>query len=635
MDVVSSSSSRELEAAVVKASDGAVKLKWVPGAGKGLFATRALSPGATVLRDEPVYTASKLSKASSICATCLVQSHRKDADGVTTLPFEDVCERCEQVAYCSAMCRRRDADVHGDICSALRQLDRTRGDREWMREMIFLAGHYMTRADRRFLFDHQVGAIGAKDVRAYRVDDMVEELRSWLPRRWRPTLTPEFLRMMIARMYSNDFTVYEYKDHWCVSSMIGTGNYGLSCCVNHSCNPSVYWTFDGKYMSLKCVRPIRKGEEIFLSYLGDLVETRRSRQKELQDGYAFRCACSRCKAEEAAERTEDSWTARSATGGMSLSSASSAASSDASSSHAAATTTYASYDSDSDSAPAELRSSRNASLIMSPTAAFREASKILVDVDRLDPAAHHSLERVWDLLGAVERDYLDAVRDCKRYKRIQVNRRFFELAMRWARLGNEPKREQEYQDRYVDFLLYELRGTRRRCLAWKNSGLPETMFDVGTAHHQHARVLNHLAAVSPAALPDNWRQERDASVAIARKAMGTVLNDIDEAMVDFESVFVSSSPSKRKQMPPKPPLATRRSRAPSKSLHVDVPNPKERRPVRTREKTPGGKARPVRPSPAPPAPAPAPAAPVPAPVPEPQPVQPPSPKKGCCGRRRG
>lgn len=63
--------------------------------------------------------------------------------------------------------------------------------------------------------------------------------------------------------------------------------------INHSCDYNSVVGFDGDELFVKAVRPIKKGEQIFISYV-DASSPYRVRQKELSKRYFFDCQCSKC-----------------------------------------------------------------------------------------------------------------------------------------------------------------------------------------------------------------------------------------------------------------------------------------------------------------------------------------------------
>ncbi|ETW78294.1 hypothetical protein HETIRDRAFT_242993, partial [Heterobasidion irregulare TC 32-1] len=66
--------------------------------------------------------------------------------------------------------------------------------------------------------------------------------------------------------------------------------------INHSCSPNAthFWDLESFSFEFRAIRPIRKGEQVTISYLNTRLLPRRARQQALADKYAFRCACPAC-----------------------------------------------------------------------------------------------------------------------------------------------------------------------------------------------------------------------------------------------------------------------------------------------------------------------------------------------------
>jgi hypothetical protein len=62
--------------------------------------------------------------------------------------------------------------------------------------------------------------------------------------------------------------------------------------ANHSCVPNALIMFDGRYMTLRALDPIQKGEQVFISYI-DVTEPH-DRGQELKNRYFFTCQCEKC-----------------------------------------------------------------------------------------------------------------------------------------------------------------------------------------------------------------------------------------------------------------------------------------------------------------------------------------------------
>jgi hypothetical protein len=73
---------------------------------------------------------------------------------------------------------------------------------------------------------------------------------------------------------------------------------------NHSCEPNAFLMMNGPAVVIRSLKPIKKNEEIFLSYV-DTTNPYHRRQSELQARWFFTCKCSKCA--KGATLDEDKW----------------------------------------------------------------------------------------------------------------------------------------------------------------------------------------------------------------------------------------------------------------------------------------------------------------------------------------
>ena len=76
-------------------------------------------------------------------------------------------------------------------------------------------------------------------------------------------------------------------------SPAGRALYSAPSLLNHSCRPNTVQLFNGRYLILKAKRDIGPDEQLFITYT-DTLQLLSERQRELQKGYNFTCACERC-----------------------------------------------------------------------------------------------------------------------------------------------------------------------------------------------------------------------------------------------------------------------------------------------------------------------------------------------------
>lgn len=73
---------------------------------------------------------------------------------------------------------------------------------------------------------------------------------------------------------------------------------------NHSCDPNAYIIMDGAEVNVRSLKPIKKDEEIFISYI-DTTNPYYRRQNELKQRWFFTCECTKCQ--KGATLDEDKW----------------------------------------------------------------------------------------------------------------------------------------------------------------------------------------------------------------------------------------------------------------------------------------------------------------------------------------
>lgn len=72
--------------------------------------------------------------------------------------------------------------------------------------------------------------------------------------------------------------------------------------ANHSCTPNATIIFDGRQLTLRTLDPIKKGDQVFVSYI-DTTQTREERRHELKDRYFFTCHCEKCEQDDGPYQT--------------------------------------------------------------------------------------------------------------------------------------------------------------------------------------------------------------------------------------------------------------------------------------------------------------------------------------------
>ena len=63
--------------------------------------------------------------------------------------------------------------------------------------------------------------------------------------------------------------------------------------INHSCEPNITWTFEGRELRVITIQPIAAGEEVCFSYIGGLGNYQKRRQL-LKERWSINCVCHLC-----------------------------------------------------------------------------------------------------------------------------------------------------------------------------------------------------------------------------------------------------------------------------------------------------------------------------------------------------
>lgn len=76
---------------------------------------------------------------------------------------------------------------------------------------------------------------------------------------------------------------------------------------NHSCAPNLYYITDENNIThCIAVRPIKKGEQLFISYLDEMkFQSTEERKKYIEDKWSFTCKCDKCFPTTSTQCVED------------------------------------------------------------------------------------------------------------------------------------------------------------------------------------------------------------------------------------------------------------------------------------------------------------------------------------------
>lgn len=103
------------------------------------------------------------------------------------------------------------------------------------------------------------------------------------------TFDIDFVAAMYARILSNSLTLITPS-----FDPLGIMIEPTLCHINHSCEPNAYVIMNGSVAELRALKDVKKGEELFISYIDPSYPFTR-RRGELKKRWFFDCECTKCK----------------------------------------------------------------------------------------------------------------------------------------------------------------------------------------------------------------------------------------------------------------------------------------------------------------------------------------------------
>ncbi|KAI4731881.1 SET domain-containing protein [Aureobasidium sp. EXF-10728] len=297
-------------------------------AGNGLFATKDIPAGSTILlKARPLIGELDLSRSHDSCANCFLFSqkdvracpiHKAEADRLGRYPgcsgcqsegealTVKACTGCKKVKYCSKVCQKQAwTRYHKRECKILRDpslpplpssvraalqlaclMDSDAVSEEDKAGVRRLEAHSSSTIEQfREVMQYEVTVAAARDLfaRISPDDDDAQKMRDYVGKILRNSLTLTLPTL----------------------EPMGVALDPIVCSANHSCEPNASVLFDQPRLMMRSLSPIKKDQEIFISYI-DNTDPFYRRQAQLTIRYCFECQCSKCQF--GTNGREDHWT---------------------------------------------------------------------------------------------------------------------------------------------------------------------------------------------------------------------------------------------------------------------------------------------------------------------------------------
>ncbi|KAK9322111.1 hypothetical protein V1517DRAFT_150502 [Lipomyces orientalis] len=259
-----------------------------PGRGNGLVAAKNFPAYSEIFRKMPEVWVPDSDYRSRICANCLLfAAATGDSIQAGTVAKVFSCGKCRSTYYCSQECQLQDWKAyHKRECKILATLAPQVPPSTviLLMRILLIPGNKRQRFysametlrshidDRRNTEDFETSVVMSKGAKEYSGTE----------------LTLETVVEMLCKIMTNSFSI-PLPTYDIVGIMFDTS---ISL-INHSCDPNAVIVFEKNVLMVRAVRPIRKGEEIYITYTDNTMPMPR-RKKALRTQYFFDCQCTAC-----------------------------------------------------------------------------------------------------------------------------------------------------------------------------------------------------------------------------------------------------------------------------------------------------------------------------------------------------
>ncbi|KAK9371158.1 hypothetical protein V1509DRAFT_613777 [Lipomyces kononenkoae] len=266
--------------------------KYFPGRGNGLVAAKNFKAYAEIFKKIPEVSVPESDFRSYICANCFVLAPTT-GDKVQPASVAKIfsCGKCRASYYCSQQCQLQDWKAyHKRECKILASLAPQVPPSPVVLLMRILK---MQRENRDRFFKSMEGLMSHIDERRKLDDFSTLVLMSKGAKEYSRSALPfDAIVEMLCKVMTNSATIPN-PNYDTVGLMFDP----LVSLVNHSCDPNAVLVFNKNVLLLRAVRPIKEGEEIFISYTDNTMPMP-ERKKQLRTLYFFDCHCAACRPPE-------------------------------------------------------------------------------------------------------------------------------------------------------------------------------------------------------------------------------------------------------------------------------------------------------------------------------------------------
>ncbi|KAJ5242916.1 uncharacterized protein N7469_001243 [Penicillium citrinum] len=256
------------------------------GMGNGLFATSDIRVGEDVLHAKvPFVAVLDTARLDDTCSGCF---GKRQMDIGAELK---ACTGCRVVKYCDRTCQSKDWKfAHSGECSIYQKVKPNvlPNNARAVLRMVVRTGRGKYSSQELETFSNLETHIKEIQELQANLDRVIMTSRA-IKNYSESDMTEEAIMTYAAKLELNSFNLTT-----AIYDRIGLYMHPYAALINHSCEYNSTVGFDGEELFVKAIRPIKKNEQIFISYI-DTTTPKEIRCKELSERYFFDCKCVKCE----------------------------------------------------------------------------------------------------------------------------------------------------------------------------------------------------------------------------------------------------------------------------------------------------------------------------------------------------
>ncbi|CAG8890936.1 unnamed protein product [Penicillium egyptiacum] len=264
------------------------------GMGNGLFATTDINPGEDVLHIKTPFVAVLDSpRLEDTCAGCFGKRQVETGNELKA------CTGCRVVKYCDRVCQSKDwkfaHSLECPIFKNVKPMVLPNNARALLRVVLRTARKKYDSEESKVFdgLETHINDISESQGQLDRINLTARAVKNYSGTDMDEGTVASYAAKLDLNSFNLTTSMYD---------RIGLYMHPYAGLINHSCEYNSTVGFDGEELYVKAMRPIKKGEQIFISYI-DTTTPYDIRRNELKERYFFDCQCTKCQMR--AETLED------------------------------------------------------------------------------------------------------------------------------------------------------------------------------------------------------------------------------------------------------------------------------------------------------------------------------------------